>query len=327
VANHKCNPDIVASVKCLQQDSVPCPKCKEPISRISGCNHMFCIWCKTSFDYKTGKEISAARNTNPHYYRWRATQAQSSLQRTRCERLNLLQVLARAIKIIEGFYLRENNIAETFSVFLYNIRSIIGECNQELPPAYGPQHNRMARIKFLAKEYDEKQLTRDAMKEYKCTLYEAEMTLLKQMLHTTLTDWFYQLLQELNSIFTPRPETRSSNVDIRYFRPQEYTVYDCLTNPDINIFKEPIMQIPYQLICYFNAESQKLTKSFDYSIYECYDVAKDRLNSDLKSCVFVEAYDIDLLQSGPSHKAKKKENEYIPSVHFIMSYTFSKKKV
>lgn len=53
--DHICKPEVIASVKLMQKDSKPCPKCFSLIFRSSGCNQMWCIVCKTGFDWRTGK--------------------------------------------------------------------------------------------------------------------------------------------------------------------------------------------------------------------------------------------------------------------------------
>jgi hypothetical protein len=70
---HKCDPGDVASVKAIHTESCACPKCGEYTSRIDGCNHMFCVMCKTSFYYVqggVGKYLEDSKNTNPEYHRY-----------------------------------------------------------------------------------------------------------------------------------------------------------------------------------------------------------------------------------------------------------------
>lgn len=69
---HICDPDTKASVKAVRDESKPCPKCAAPISRVSGCNQMWCVICHTAFDWRTGLIVRAAHN--PHYYEWLQTQ-------------------------------------------------------------------------------------------------------------------------------------------------------------------------------------------------------------------------------------------------------------
>ena len=66
---HNCDPNIVESVKQIEKDSKPCPKCSSTIYKIDGCNVMFCTICHTAFCWKTGK-LETGRIHNPHYYQW-----------------------------------------------------------------------------------------------------------------------------------------------------------------------------------------------------------------------------------------------------------------
>lgn len=67
---HVCDENDVATAKLLHSDSKPCPKCGEGIFKIDGCNQMWCVACRTGFDWVTGKiEI---RVHNPEYFRWLA---------------------------------------------------------------------------------------------------------------------------------------------------------------------------------------------------------------------------------------------------------------
>ena len=66
--DHICLEDEIKSFKELRANTRPCPKCASPIFRTEGCDHMFCIKCKTSFDWKTGEKISGY--SNPHRDEW-----------------------------------------------------------------------------------------------------------------------------------------------------------------------------------------------------------------------------------------------------------------
>ena len=66
---HKCKPEDVSTVSMLRKDTKGCPKCAVPIHRISGCLDMFCVSCKTAFNWNT-LQINKHGNTNPLYYQW-----------------------------------------------------------------------------------------------------------------------------------------------------------------------------------------------------------------------------------------------------------------
>jgi hypothetical protein len=66
---HSCNPDLVASIKAIKKEAKPCPKCASQISKIDGCDQMWCTQCKTAFSWNTGR-IETHVVHNPHYFQW-----------------------------------------------------------------------------------------------------------------------------------------------------------------------------------------------------------------------------------------------------------------
>ena len=65
--DHECNEDEVETIKELEKNSKPCPKCGMPISRIDGCSQVWTPCCKIAFDWNTG-EIDNGRVHSPEYY-------------------------------------------------------------------------------------------------------------------------------------------------------------------------------------------------------------------------------------------------------------------
>jgi len=66
---HKCNKDIVETVKMLEKDSKGCPTCSALIFKINGCDQMYCVECHTAFSWNTLK-IEQGVIHNPHYYEY-----------------------------------------------------------------------------------------------------------------------------------------------------------------------------------------------------------------------------------------------------------------
>lgn len=66
---HVCNPDQVLSVKAIKSESHPCPTCTTLISKIDGCDQMWCTQCRTAFSWTTGL-VEQGTVHNPHFYEW-----------------------------------------------------------------------------------------------------------------------------------------------------------------------------------------------------------------------------------------------------------------
>ena len=66
---HECDPATVETIKLMKSDSKPCPSCYTSISKIDGCDQMYCTMCNTAFSWRSG-EIVTGRIHNPHYYEY-----------------------------------------------------------------------------------------------------------------------------------------------------------------------------------------------------------------------------------------------------------------
>lgn len=64
---HTCDPALVETIKAIMKDSRACPACGMSISRVSGCDQMYCTECDTPFSYSTGERINGVIH-NPHYF-------------------------------------------------------------------------------------------------------------------------------------------------------------------------------------------------------------------------------------------------------------------
>jgi len=66
---HVCNEDDVKTADLIKSTTKPCPKCGERISKIEGCDQMWCVSCHTAFSWKTGLEVHGPIH-NPHFYQF-----------------------------------------------------------------------------------------------------------------------------------------------------------------------------------------------------------------------------------------------------------------
>lgn len=75
---HVCNADDLASAEVVRKESKPCPKCGTRISKVSGCDQMFCVACQTAFSWTSGT-IETGVIHNPEYFRLRRRMQEQGL--------------------------------------------------------------------------------------------------------------------------------------------------------------------------------------------------------------------------------------------------------
>jgi hypothetical protein len=73
-APHACNPEMLESARLIEAETKPCPSCASRISRVSGCDQMFCTACNKPFSWRTGRAISGPVH-NPHFFEWQRRRA------------------------------------------------------------------------------------------------------------------------------------------------------------------------------------------------------------------------------------------------------------
>ena len=69
-AGHTCIPETVETIKAITRDVKPCPNCFCPISKVGGCDQMWCTQCHVSFSWERGTIEKDAITHNPHYTEW-----------------------------------------------------------------------------------------------------------------------------------------------------------------------------------------------------------------------------------------------------------------
>jgi hypothetical protein len=100
VLGHICKESDIETIKLLRSDSKPCPKCFTLIHKISGCSDMWCVNCKTPFNFHTG-EIRHANFHNPHQeeYIRRQTRNRASSERLVDGRVNYCNILREKTRL------------------------------------------------------------------------------------------------------------------------------------------------------------------------------------------------------------------------------------
>jgi len=66
---HTCCKENVQSADLIRRETKPCPACGTRISKINGCDQMWCVNCHQAFSWKTG-ELDNGVVHNPHFYQF-----------------------------------------------------------------------------------------------------------------------------------------------------------------------------------------------------------------------------------------------------------------
>jgi hypothetical protein len=204
-AVHKgdCDPNIVANIKFLAQDSKNCPNCRIQIFRIEGCNQMFCTECHTAFDWESGK-IEVGEIHNPHYIEWarknggldqnnaqmraRGLNARA-MQGNACENMQIHDI-DRAVR---KFGLDCGKWLEDALRLSGHIRGIILP-NCEAEP-YNHLTNQDLRVKFLLNKLDIKDWVKEIKRREKQREKQTEIRSVLVMLANTLRELLNNIAQ------------------------------------------------------------------------------------------------------------------------------------
>ena len=93
-ATHVCRPEDCASFSAVSTGAKPCPSCSAPISKIDGCDQMWCTQCQTAFSWETGR-VETGEIHNPHFNAAATTRAEGDVV---CGGMVTAGDLSRALK-------------------------------------------------------------------------------------------------------------------------------------------------------------------------------------------------------------------------------------
>jgi phenolic acid decarboxylase len=93
--DEECDADKLATIALIKQQSKPCPKCGARISKVDGCDQMWCIGCHTAFSWNTGT-IHNGNIHNPEYYRWVREHPEQKVDMQGCQRIDWMLVVNQA---------------------------------------------------------------------------------------------------------------------------------------------------------------------------------------------------------------------------------------
>jgi hypothetical protein len=147
-AQHTCDPALKATMTAIAQDTRGCPNCGTGISKVSGCDQMYCTNCDTAFSWATGKVVTGVIH-NPHYFE-RVLSLKGSVPRQPGDEL----CGGWPVWTSMGRKMYTNAALRTIYQAARHVEQVI------LPymPTGEPPDNTDLRVRYLLKEIDEKRL-------------------------------------------------------------------------------------------------------------------------------------------------------------------------
>lgn len=155
VAGHECDPDLVATIAAIVADSRPCPSCGTAISRVSGCDQMWCTQCRTAFSYQTGQPVKGNIH-NPHYFEQMAAVAAGAPEE-QCGDYAVQQRLRRVLEIAQP----RVSLGTDEWMTLIHMRHVYADILHRrlaeggFPDPRTPLNNEDLRVQFLLGDFDD----------------------------------------------------------------------------------------------------------------------------------------------------------------------------
>jgi len=170
--NHECDEELLATVQAIRREAKPCPSCGEMISKIDGCDQMWCVKCHVQFSWRTGEQIEGY-NHNPEYFRWLRETGQT-ITRNPAEYGRQRHVFCghefedRAlIRIIRNFSPTDDNILTTcLGIYRYYRHNEVVIAHAWHQTTADSQLKKL-RISFLLNDIDKKTWKENIQKIYK----------------------------------------------------------------------------------------------------------------------------------------------------------------
>ena len=228
-ADHVCNEDSVKSTELIKKETNPCPKCGERISKISGCDQMWCPECQTAFSWKTGV-IDHGVVHNPHFYQWQRAGGGGAAPRNPgdvvCGGLNDWWHRRHAInRFIGGLTTSEARRVTESTAAVTELMNITGEYHRSINHIIHTIVNRLRediigndpyqslRVSYILKDISKEQLSATLVKQDNIRRKKTELLHVWELVQTVATENYNAYVDDI-ILLTQAFTTKSSNAGI-----------------------------------------------------------------------------------------------------------------
>ena len=204
--DHECDEDTKATIQAIKKEAKPCPGCGEMISKIDGCDQMWCVKCHIQFSWRTGAQITGY-NHNPEYFRWMRETGQQ-INRNPCE-ANRQIMCGVALddytitRIASNVFHNDKNIVICFQILYRFYRHV----EYKLTHAQHDENNdaelRNLRVRYLLGEITKNQWKRTLQQVDKKTKKIIAYNNIWRLIQTVMTSFMEQIITCSNENASP----------------------------------------------------------------------------------------------------------------------------
>ena len=205
-AEHICDPNMVKSAELIKQETKPCPSCGTRISKISGCDQMWCTNCHVAFNWNSGT-IDNGPVHNPHFYEYQKTVNSHGIAPRNpgdvvcggmCHYMTLRTLISNKISRTEYFTENReqvNNIVNS----IYSLHRIGVHISAVSLPYFREQardidHNESLRVEYLLKKRTKEELCSTLYQRDYTRQKNKEILYVMELISVSLIEMFSQLI-------------------------------------------------------------------------------------------------------------------------------------
>jgi len=192
-AAHTCEPGQKETVALIIKESKACPKCGERISKIDGCDQMWCIDCHTAFSWTTGAIVNGIVH-NPHYYEYLRKQGGGAAPR------NAGDVPCGGVPYWRHLYAAVDKVDDPTKKLIQAIHRITSEISDQHIGGYqghfNVNDNGDLGVQYLIKEIDKEAMKKELVKRELKRNKQVAIRAILEMFVNTSTMMLTQIVNE-----------------------------------------------------------------------------------------------------------------------------------
>ena len=217
---HKCDPNTLETIKMMDKETKPCPKCSIPIYKISGCDQMYCTGCHTAFSWRTGR-VETGHIHNPHYWEYLREQGRD------VEELNRLHGQAPNPQANQNACLTINDVMAVAGGPSFEVTRILTNIREyELPKLTAQVNNKDVRVRYLTNEIDEKNFKMVLYKREKKHNFNTDLSQILNMVYDASQDVLVKMYRD--SVIYPTLRRNTNSFEKQFHRDRDELLKICM---------------------------------------------------------------------------------------------------